>query len=342
VIAYHAALQFHGCAHSLSRRVTYLTCTRAKPFEFRGSEFVPVPVPPALRQLPDQGGGFVEVARGGLPVRVTTLERTLVDVLDAPRHGGGWEEIWRSLESVEFFDVDAVTDYALKLGSAVAVAKVGFFLEQHREELMLEDKHLERLQAHAPAQAMYLERSKRESGKLLTRWTTLPVNTASAERNPCTHGVSSHKQAAARSCSEQTRLRKRTRRPGQRRGTRCLPRSADARIGLPRRPRRDELPRWSRGVFPRGKSPSGSTISVWRAIAGEADHDGVCSATPNERRAGKRTTARIGHLARGTPDRSRRMPQHTTHSARGSTPQPPHPLSHPLISRTAVDRRRER
>jgi predicted transcriptional regulator of viral defense system len=170
VVAYHAALQFHGRAHSLSRRVTYLTCTRAKRFEFRGTDFVPVPVPPALRRLPDLGGGFVDVQRSGLPVRVTTLERTLVDVLDAPRHGGGWEEIWRSLESVEFFDVDAVTDYALKLGSAVTVAKVGFFLEQHREDLMLEESHLRRLQEHAPSQPAYLERSKREPGRLLRRW----------------------------------------------------------------------------------------------------------------------------------------------------------------------------
>jgi len=170
VIAYHAALQLHGRAHSLSRRVTYLTCTRAKPFEFHGGEFVPVPVRPSLRRLPDLGGGFVDVRRNGLPVRVTTLERTLVDVLDAPRHGGGCEEIWRSLESVEFFDVDAVTDYALKLGSAVTVAKVGFFLEQHREELMLEESHLALLQEHAPSQPMYLERGRRESGKLLARW----------------------------------------------------------------------------------------------------------------------------------------------------------------------------
>lgn len=131
---------------------------------------MPVPVPPALRRLRDLGGGIVETSRAGLPVRVTTLERTMVDVLDAPRHGGGWEEIWRSLESVEFFDVDAVTEYALKLGSAVTVAKVGFFLEQHREELMLEDRHLERLQEHAPSRPMYLERSKREPGKLLGRW----------------------------------------------------------------------------------------------------------------------------------------------------------------------------
>jgi predicted transcriptional regulator of viral defense system len=170
VVAYHGALQFYGKAHSLTWRVPFLTATRTKPFEFRGTEFIPVPVPPPLLALPDLGGGVVEKPRGGAVVRVTTLERTLVDVLDAPRHGGGWEEIWRSLESVEFFDLDAVVDYAFKLQSAVTVAKVGFYLEQHSEELMVEDRHLERLREHAPRRPMYLERGKRESGKLLSRW----------------------------------------------------------------------------------------------------------------------------------------------------------------------------
>jgi predicted transcriptional regulator of viral defense system len=170
VVAYHGALQFHGKAHSLSRRVPFLTRTRTKPFVYCGSEFVPVPVPAPLRALPDLGGGIVEKARDGVSVHVTTLERTLVDVLDRPRHGGGWEEIWRSLESVEFFDVDAVTDYVFKLDSAVAVAKVGFYLEQHREELMVEDRHLDRLRERAPSRPMYLERGVREPGKLLPRW----------------------------------------------------------------------------------------------------------------------------------------------------------------------------
>jgi len=169
VVAYHAALQFHGKAHSASRRFTYLTRARAKPFRFRGSEFVPVPVPAPLRVLPDMGGGIIEKRRDGLPVRVTTLERTLVDVLAASRHGGGWEEIWRSLEAVEFFDLDAVTDYAVKLGSAVTVARVGFFLEQHREPLMVDEQHLQRLRGHAPRRPTYLDR-RREPGKLVVRW----------------------------------------------------------------------------------------------------------------------------------------------------------------------------
>jgi len=170
VVAYHAALQFHGKAHSISRRYQFLTRTRVKPFTFRGSEFVPVPVPPPLRTLPGSGGGIVEQPRDDVSVRVTTLERTLVDVLDAPRHGGGWEEIWRSLESVEFFDLDAVTDYVLTLDSRVTVAKVGFYLEQHREQLMVEDRHLDRLRAHAPSHPMYLERGKSAPGNLLRRW----------------------------------------------------------------------------------------------------------------------------------------------------------------------------
>lgn len=170
VVAYHTALQLHGKAHSVSRRFTYLTLTRAKPFEFRGAEFIPVPVPPPLRELPDLGGGLQRKHRSGSELLVTTLERTLVDVLDAPRHGGGWEEIWRSLEAVEFFDLDAVTDYALKVRSAVTVARVGFFLEQHRDRLMVEEHHLARLQEHAPSHPIYLDRSRREPGKLLTRW----------------------------------------------------------------------------------------------------------------------------------------------------------------------------
>ena len=170
VIAYHSALALLGKAHSLSQRLTYLTGRRAKPFQFQDTEFVPVLAPSSLRKLPHLGGYLREERRQGLTVRVTGYERTLVDVLDAPQHGGGWEEIWRSLEGIEFFDLDAVVDYALRLGSALTIARVGFFLEQHRDELLVEDRHLESLRAHAPIQPQYFERRHRKGGKMLPRW----------------------------------------------------------------------------------------------------------------------------------------------------------------------------
>ena len=95
--------------------------------------------------------------------------QTLVDVLDSPDKCGSWEELWRSLEMIEFFDLDAVIRFALARGSALSIARVGFFLEQHRESLMVEDAHLRRLRAKAPAQPRYLD-AKRKSGRLVAGW----------------------------------------------------------------------------------------------------------------------------------------------------------------------------
>jgi hypothetical protein len=55
-----------------------------------------------------------------------------------------------SLESVEYFDLDQVGEYALLLGNATTTAKVGFYLDQHRESLMVDDKDLRALRKHRP------------------------------------------------------------------------------------------------------------------------------------------------------------------------------------------------
>ena len=56
------------------------------------------------------------------------------------------------------------------LGNATTAAKVGFYLEQHRESLMVEDKHLEILRDLGPKQPLYLERSNRRTGRLVSGW----------------------------------------------------------------------------------------------------------------------------------------------------------------------------
>ena len=57
----------------------------------------------------------------------------------------------------------------LALGSALTVARVGFFLEQHREPLMVEEAHLDRLCTGTPAQPRYFD-STRQKGRLISRW----------------------------------------------------------------------------------------------------------------------------------------------------------------------------
>ncbi len=107
-VSHHAELQFHGRAYAMWSQVTFLTSAHTRPFFFGATEFVPVRPPSTVSALPDMGGGIETLPSGGGVVRVYTCERAMVDVLHAPALGGGWEEIWRSLELIEFLDLDAV------------------------------------------------------------------------------------------------------------------------------------------------------------------------------------------------------------------------------------------
>ena len=170
VLAYHTALEFHGRAYSVYQRFFYLTEKKSLPLSFRSYEFRCVLFPQSLRAKCQEDFGVIEGERAGISIRVTSLERTLVDLLDRPDLGGSWEEIWRSLESVEFFDQDKVVQYVLLQGNATTIAKVGFFLEQHRDELMVDEVHLRTLRHNRPRSPHYMARGHRKSGHLITNW----------------------------------------------------------------------------------------------------------------------------------------------------------------------------
>jgi predicted transcriptional regulator of viral defense system len=170
VLSHHTALEFHGKAYSVHTHFTYSASRPLRPLTFRGHVFRGTRFRQALLRLGKELFGVSTSERAGQKLKVTSLERTLVDVLDRPDLSGSWEEIWRSLESVEFFDLDKVVEYALLLGNATTGAKVGFFLDQHRQTLMVEDHHLNLLHDMRPRQPHYLNRSKRKSGRFVSEW----------------------------------------------------------------------------------------------------------------------------------------------------------------------------
>ncbi len=150
VLAYHTALEFHGKAYSVYTKLHYVSARKSLPLTFQSHEFLRAPVPHTLRVKGKEMFGVSSRKRSGVELRVTNLERTFVDLLDRPDLTGSWEEIWRSLESVEFFDLDQVVEYVLFLENATTAAKVGFFLEQHKESLMVDDSNLEPLRSLCP------------------------------------------------------------------------------------------------------------------------------------------------------------------------------------------------
>ena len=168
--AYHTALEVHGCAQSLFERFHFVTWTGVKAATYHGRDLVPVR--PRAR-LADEGGdggeAWIEtMERDGLELRVTSLERTAVDVLDRPDLAGGVEEVWRSLAGLPAIDPVALLDYVLVLKSARVAARVGFFLETRRAELAVPAATLAALQELLPRHPVHMERAL--GGSLNQRW----------------------------------------------------------------------------------------------------------------------------------------------------------------------------
>lgn len=185
VLAYHTALEAHGYAQSLFERLYFLTTSKTKPVTFRQRHFVPVLPSATLRRKKKALTLSTEVERRGLSCRVTTVERTLVDVLDRPDLAGGFEEVWRSLSSVPLFDLNVVVDYVRLCGQATLAAKVGFFLERHQAALGVPRTVLERLRRMRPKQPHYLDRKL--GGRMAPGWNLMvpaPVLAGEWERVP--------------------------------------------------------------------------------------------------------------------------------------------------------------
>jgi predicted transcriptional regulator of viral defense system len=170
VLAYHTALEYHGAAYSVHSRMTYLTGVGQRALVFQGITYTPVPFPRALVNRHQENMMADEGFRGTTLAHVTSRERTLVDVLDRVSLSGGWEEVWRSLELMSSLDLESVVTYALALGNATTIAKVGFFLERHGEQFAVGSGVLERLRTHVPRGLHYADRGRASAGRLVEQW----------------------------------------------------------------------------------------------------------------------------------------------------------------------------
>ena len=170
VIAYHSALELHGVAYTTFSEITFIVDQQMLPFYYEAQTFRPISTPKILSDQGQVGYGIEEIKRSGLSLRLTSLERSMVDVLDRPNLGGGWEEIVRSFDNILQFDINKVIEYTLLLNNATTVAKVGFFLEQRPKYLAIESRYIEKLLPYIPRQTHYIENPRGAKGKYIEKW----------------------------------------------------------------------------------------------------------------------------------------------------------------------------
>jgi predicted transcriptional regulator of viral defense system len=169
VLAFHSALEFLGFSHSVLNSYYYYSAQSHPVMRFRNDHFCGVQIPRTIRKKSLIMFGTEKFERSGINVVVTGKERTLVDVLERPQLCGGVEEIFRSLEKMPYIQPELVLKYLTLRRKKILFARVGFFLEQHREQFQIEESFLRKLEINKPVQPLYWERSCR-GGVIKNRW----------------------------------------------------------------------------------------------------------------------------------------------------------------------------
>ena len=132
-VSYHSALEFHGVANQVFSDVIVCSSTRFNNFEFEDIEYI--------NKVNKNYVEVMNILTAG--VRVSSLERTIIDCIDNINLAGGIEEILNALEQTKVLNEKKLLSVLESYNQVLLYQKVGYILEHFKEQLNLSNDFFE-------------------------------------------------------------------------------------------------------------------------------------------------------------------------------------------------------
>lgn len=146
-VAYHSAMEYHGHGHQLFNEVSVVTSNAFRTFDFEGLTYI--------RRQPTINEGVMTPLLNSM-VRVTDLERTIVDCIDRMKYAGGLEELLNNLSSISYVDEGKLLGYLSAYQKASLYQKTGFLLSMFRTQMRISPSFIRQCKAHIGKSTRYL------------------------------------------------------------------------------------------------------------------------------------------------------------------------------------------
>lgn len=144
VVSYHSAFEFYGYANQVFYETHVTSESRFRDFDYDGVTY--------RRIAPRITTGIAETNG----VRVTTLERTVIDCINLFEKIGGLEELLRCIALIPALDESVLADCLGEYGSGFLYQKTGYILSTFADSLGISDKFFELCKANLPKGKSYL------------------------------------------------------------------------------------------------------------------------------------------------------------------------------------------
>lgn len=144
-VTHHSAFEYYGYANQVFYEVYFSTEKHVRPFDYNGLHYKPM--------IWRGDVGTVEMADG---VRVTTLERTVIDSISDFLKIGGLEELLRCLSMIPSLNEDSLIEILNSNGRDQLYQKTGYILQAFQDELGLTNAFFDECRMRSSVSKTYL------------------------------------------------------------------------------------------------------------------------------------------------------------------------------------------
>ncbi len=148
-ISHHSALEFHGIANQVFFEVTLASEEKLRAFEYDGIKYRPI--------ISKSKDGVI-VPPNTPKVRVTDIERTIIDCISDIELSGGTEELLKSIELVPQLDEKRIIKYLQVYDQKNIWQRAGYVLEFFKERLRISDEFFDMCKENMGSRKNYFVR----------------------------------------------------------------------------------------------------------------------------------------------------------------------------------------
>jgi len=151
-ISYHSALELHGLAESIFNTVYITLRDYLQTLEYQGITYDFVSTKYFF--------GINEIYYKSTKLKVSNIEKTVLDCIRRIEYAGGLEELSKSLSSVPSFNYSKLWDYLKKFDEGILYHKTGFIFESLTEDISPPKDFLNKNNKKIGKKVYYLDKNK--------------------------------------------------------------------------------------------------------------------------------------------------------------------------------------
>lgn len=159
-VCYHSALEYYGIANQVFSNVLVGSLTKFNSFVFNDNEFI-------CKHVKDIK--FVNnIVNEG--IRVSSLEKTIIDCIDNIDLAGGIEEVLNALEQIKYVNENKLLEILKDINKMFLYQKIGFLFELYNNQLDLSNEFFDECKSHTSKKVNYFMQYEFKDIELNEKW----------------------------------------------------------------------------------------------------------------------------------------------------------------------------